>query len=791
MKKHKAWRRCGTLLAAAVLSAALWAPGAMAADDIKMTSTVGWDGTFKMDALTYVDVTIDNQGPDMIGTLSVGPSNGSNGGDSEGQFEKEVVIPKGSAKTFRLEVPGGMFRQTTSVRLRDQKGNEVKEQAPSQSAIQEGILLGGLTEKKDDLNVFSLVSSPAVGGKINSRWMQKGDVPDKVQLLQGLDVLAINHAPKEKLTDEQLQAIHQWVESGGTLLLSGGQNYQGGAGLFQDISPVQVNGSSKVNDLSDLQRFTGVKPSVNELNISTGTLVSGGQVLVKAGNYPLLAMRDVGAGHVFYAAYDLSEEPFASWQGNKDLWGNVWKSASFRVALMPSVNYGGMGSAFDQHYQLVNASQMFRDLIPDYKKTSVMFVIYLIFVGPVLYFVLRRMNRRDWGWVLIPATTLLFTGAILLLDNGPRAGTTRAQTTAVINLKTDKLAEIEAGSSFLVTSGGNYEVGFKANTFAYPFSQNYMPIGGAGARTVQGDENPKIRYENVEYWSMRSSFMQGTLSDQGRLQSDLRIDKSGSLVGSLVNNTKFDFESTYLLVGNHSYQLDAMKAGATLQVQQPIQASSLASVNGQYGWNFIDQMFPATPGPSNGDKDQYRNLVWYTTTPWQMGHAQMVFVGFTKNPLGLYTIDGQKVANDTALSLVRQDLSVTYDAGGTLIPTGMIQPQIVSQDGQVYMGQDGLHLALGSVTLQYDLKSRADFQIDTVTTNLDSAAFAMYEKHLYNFKTGEWVPVAKENTPTITGDLLAQFVSDKGELRVKLASTSPQDLYLQYPSVGLEGKVSQ
>ncbi|MBL0388791.1 hypothetical protein JJB07_19500 [Tumebacillus sp. ITR2] len=786
MKKQKRWRRSVAFLAAAVLTTALWAPAALAADDVKMTSVVGWDGTFKLEAPTFVEVTVENQGDDLNGTLNVGPQNSQNGGNTvAGSYEKEVVIPKGSTKTFRIDVPGELFYDAVKVRLLDAKGKVVQDASPSQVAVREGILIGGVTEKKDDLNVFSLVTSPAVGGKVTLKWMKNSDLPDRPELLKGLDVLTVNHAPKEKLTDEQVQTIHDWVERGGTLLLSGGLNYQGGAGLFQDLSPVQVTGAGKADDLSDLQRFTGIKPSVKELNVSTGTLVQGAKALVKSGNGPLIAERDIGAGHVFYAAYDLSEEPLASWQGNKELWSNVFRTADFEASHKPSQNNGGMRS-IDQQMQIISASQMFHDLFPAYKTAAVVFLGYLILVGPLMYVVLRRVNRREWGWGLIPVTALLFTAGIVMLDGGPRNSNTRAQTAAIIDLKTDKIAEVAAGSSFLVTSGGDYAVTYKENSFLYPSNYN-SGSNNDTTRMVLGDGKPTLRYQDVEYWSLRSAFADTTLENQGSIHPDLHVDKAGNLVGKLVNNTKFDLEEVHLLIGNDAIKISDLKAGQTLQVNEPIKSGSPSL--GVPGNSYVEKMFPYVGGVFDQEKEQYRNLTSYATSPWEIGTASVQLFGFTNAPLSLYTIDGKQVKDDRNFSLVRQVLPIQYE-DVTALPAGLIRPEIFAMDGQTFMSPDGLRIAVGSATLQYDLKSRPDFQVEKVTTNLDSAAYAMYDKQLYNFKTGQWVQVAKENTPTISGDLVSQLISPEGELRVKLISTTPQDQFLQYPTVGLEGKVS-
>ena len=49
---------------------------------------------------------------------------------------------------------------------------------------------------------------------------------------------------------------------------------------------------------------------------------------------------------------------------------------------------------------------------PNFGLLLVMFIIYMIVVAPVLYLVLRRVDKREWSWWLIPLISIICGAAI-------------------------------------------------------------------------------------------------------------------------------------------------------------------------------------------------------------------------------------------------------------------------------------------------------------------------------------------------------------------------------------------
>lgn len=794
MGKQTSWcRRAGAVLTAVLLLTPLGQHAHAEGKDVQLQVTVGFESAFRENALTSVQVTVENKGDDFTGRLVVKPKYDNQGQFIASNFVKDVVIPKNATKKLEMEVPGGLFREPVDVQLVDRDGKEVDAATPAASNINDGVLLGGITQNKDDLNLFTLVTSPAVGGKVTLRKLDADDLPEQSEVYGALDLLVVNHAPQDKVAPEQIQAVKTWIENGGKLLLSGGANYSGGGSLFADLSPVQVTGTAEVTDLSALGAFAGIKPNTEKLTVSTGTLAPGATALVQAGDVPLLAERSVGAGKVFYAAYDVGEEPLASWQGNKDLWGKVFARANFGVMSLSQTQMYGGPQGIDQRRELVGTSQMFSQVVPSFTKNVAVFVGYMFVVGPLMFFLLRRTKKQIWGWALIPGTAVVIALGVYLVGSHSQSGGAIGQFVSVIDLKSKETAKVQGAGSFVVTVGGDYAVKLPKGAQGFAAS-GYGPSEARGASVVLGDEGQRIEYRNVEYWTLRSASIDGTLKDMGMVKSDLHVNKDGKLVGTLTNESKFDFASVYLLVGNEPIKLAEMKQGSSLQVDQALLKSTANNTMSPYG-AISERMFPYPMGgsPFGGEDQQtqqFRSLAQYATAPWNIGPASVQLLAYTHTPVDLYQIEDVKMSDSAYTSLVRQELPLTYDANGASMPPGFIRPQVTAQEGQAYMAPEGMRLMFGSVTLDYQLKTDDKFAIEQVKTNLDQASYAMFEKHLFNFQTGQWEQVTKDNTPTISGAELNKFVSPDGVLKVRFKSSSAQDQFLPYPNVGVEGKVN-
>lgn len=786
-QKRKWHRTVGAVLATILLVGT--SGSALAADtdnkDIGLQVEVGFDGAYTMSAWIPLQVTVENNGADISGRLAV-TKDPRHAGGFLSSYEKVVVLPKGTSKTYTLEVPAMMLNETVAIELLDTEGNLIESKSNvTGTPVREGILLGGLVREKDDLGVFSLINSHLVGGKVTSKSLAASDLPERPELLNSLDLLVINHAPSEQLTPEQIAAVETWVQHGGHLLLSGGADYSGGAGQFAKISPVAVSGTQELTDLSALKAYSGVEANATRLTVSAGTLDPNARALVQAGDVPLLATRQVGAGKVLYVAYDLSAEPLASWQGNKDMWNRLLGDAGFQFHVF------GNGKGDDFHYkmQIMNNSSLFENIAPAVTTSAAIFGGYILLVGPLMYFALRRFNKREWGWVLIPSTAAIWALGIYLVGTDQRSGDAITQLTSVVDLKTEQAATVTAGASFVVNKGGDYTVRFAPGM--QTLTNNMYSGGNPNNQLVSNlldEDRPRVSFRDVEFWSARSVLAEGVVKDRGLLKGDLHIDKDGKLSGSILNNSTFDLENAHLLIGDELVKVGDFKQGETAKVEHQM-GGKMPSMQG-----ISQKLFDAfAPYNMNGGPDEYpihRALLSYGAQMNRLGNSAVHLFAFSTAPIDVFELEDLTSNNQSYLSFVHQEMSLTYDDLGTEKPLGLLRPRLTSIEGNVSQSDQGVYLQMGSVVLEYNVKVNASIVPQKVTTNLDQAAYAMLAKEFYNWQTDKWDTVSKQNTPTMSGDETKKYVSESGMLLIRVKGTTENNHHLPYPNIGVEGKVA-
>lgn len=206
----------------------------------------------------------------------------------------------------------------------------------------------------------------------------------------------------------QVDALAGWVAAGGRLVVS----RSGEAGLsgtaLAELLPVSLRGSRE-DDLSPLGGI-GPAPPAGRALILESALVRGTSLL-QHGTRPLVASCPRGAGHVYFVAFDVTQAPFDGWSGAAGFWRWLLKPAPVPApptdAVQAPVEIGAAG--------LAGLAAQFPGMPPpELGGLFLLIFAYLAVVGPVDYFLLRRLRRLELTWLTFPAYVAIFTLLILL-----------------------------------------------------------------------------------------------------------------------------------------------------------------------------------------------------------------------------------------------------------------------------------------------------------------------------------------------------------------------------------------
>lgn len=260
-------------------------------------------------------------------------------------------------------------------------------------------------------------------------------VPDRWIGFDAADALVLGDFPHISLAPTQIAALRGFVVGGGTLIAMGGSQAARLAGSpLKDLWPLAptTSVSASSGEVSGLveryvpnpqnggDRLGGAPVVVTRGNLTPDAVLQGGTA-----NAPLFSLRDNGAGRTLFLSFDPSQPPFKGWSGQGLLWREVFnKIVKTRPldAISPEqmsgmgANFGG-GNFGNGEYTPTSATDILVSALgkaPQLKMPAVsdiawFLALYVFFLVPLNYAILRFFDKRELAWVTIPVIVAVFS----------------------------------------------------------------------------------------------------------------------------------------------------------------------------------------------------------------------------------------------------------------------------------------------------------------------------------------------------------------------------------------------
>lgn len=753
-----------------------------AAAAVSMMVRPGLNGLYKEDQLVPLFITIRNSGSVIEGHIEVKPPKevwDKGYEDSKITYRTEIQVPAGEEKEYKLMIPGRMLNYRPIVEL-------VSEELVLAKTCVEGVTVTGsqvalvLGEGVMDSGL-PVWASRTQKFPITLKYLSPQDLSPQVIDLAVADMILLDKATVTLLNDSQIKAIKDWVQLGGWIVFLGGAGAEGEE--FADISPVR-----SAREKSIYTTFEGLYPG-GTLKVVTGNLVAG-EALVSDGGEPIIAARSWGKGQVMYCAAnpeDLGSEADEIWS----ILLGFSKKAKFTMSRPERI------MLVNTWHNLVDSSSYIPQLkAPPLRFLAILWLVYLILIGPLLYLILRRLDRRDWAWGIIPLGALVATLGFYMLAPLNKIPGQLSQTLATVDILGPQLAEVKAGTTAVVTRGGNLNIQGTEENFLIPVSTRGKPV-----TVYQKGDNLEIEFAEVEYGSMRQVSSTGILRNLGSIQGHLELANK-SLQGELVNNTGLDLRDVYLFVGARIIKIGDFPAHKTINLKK-----ELSSWRSSTDYD----LFPSWRTYSREDPFLREHRMYdqrYVKTKMAAQEVRVVkntslldqvqFLGWYDGPLGIIKITGPvEESQEYGLALVNQTLPLGLAQGKVYLPAGMVKPCLECSQGVgwqvnhyngVYIENITLHERTGLLT--YDLKeltgkynlmiSALEFPALPESINLNI--------EIHNQRDDKWEPLSREGL-RITSEI-DKYLTDTGKLEIRL--TKRQDYVQDLPfwlGPAIEGEV--
>jgi hypothetical protein len=306
--------------------------------------------------------------------------------------------------------------------------------------------------------------------------------PDNALVLEGLHAIYLNSERAVELKDTQVSALFAWLNSGGHLIIGVEQvNDITASPWLKNVMPCDIREIQRVQRHYELQEWlskaswstnlniapapaqsgpvitqgqqqyrrrygmdrtrgqtqyppetitsgpTPDKPFADladdftfesaEMQVATGKLRDGVSV-VSAGDVPLIITAPRGLGRVTALMFSPEREPFRSWKNAPTFWAKLTEVPGEWYVTADYNQQGGRSS--DGIFGAMLDSRQVHKLPIEW--LLLLLVIYLVVIGPLDQYWLKRINRPMLTWITFPCYVVLFSLLIYFIGYKLRAG---------------------------------------------------------------------------------------------------------------------------------------------------------------------------------------------------------------------------------------------------------------------------------------------------------------------------------------------------------------------------------
>ncbi len=578
-----------------------------------------------------------------------------------------------------------------------------------------------------------------------------------------IDFIVLDEYAFADLQSEKQLALLEWVKNGGIIVIGSSDNLEEEVGVFSPYLPLKLNEQIDIvpTALNEWAKTTGFEETIQ---LYTSDLNDGATTLVQEENHVLIAHKKLGQGLVIQTAFSLGDEPIAKSPGMTAFWNELF-TAGENVIVSPFKNM------YDPLNQLSYTVGDTNELFPSFKVSAPLIfgiiALYIIIIIPILYFILKKRDKREYAWWIIPAIALLTSVAIFGYGAKDRIGRAQIQHTAILNVETDGNVKGYYTESILSNKSGDYI--FKAphgtSIAASPQSSMFNASGTMIHKRAMLENDATgaaLHFRNVGYWNVASVYGETNLKEVGGIVNDLSFE-TGVLAGSITNNFPFELKDVVIWSGSDFISLDDIGAGETLEIKETLKTTLLGPRRLPY-----QGMHPAAV---NDDLMKMRKDSALSFFSDNMSFSNKpVLIGYTDTQVVPVTLENVKTSL-SAITMIVQPIKSDLILQGEITADENVLEMYISESGyDSYIFDNPLYESYHE-DIEYTQSWRLPEEL--VTTNIDWATLKLsnldnqlYSSRILNVVTGVFELI--ESNEMIVTENMSEYISEEGILTVQL-----------------------
>lgn len=719
--------------------------------------------------------TVTNNEGDFTGYIQVVMINDQYGKNI--MYQSDLVLAAGETKTIGQKVRWTSSSNYIMVKIIDKEEKTMAKKKIKVSMLtEEECLIGILTDNKQKMGYWD---SEKVA------YLKKEDISSSFAM-GVMDVLIINNYNTGDLGKEQYEAIKEWVELGGTLVLGTGEQVNRTLGMFQDdyLAGKIGNVESEIADIS-FQEEKVIDDLVDDI---------------------VLHKINKGLGVICVANKDLGIDK-SVWNKKGYEYINTIQN-QYSTALQERLENGMNGNYYGySYYGRYGSGSILRgsNEIPSIKNYAVVLGIYIVIVTIGIYLVLKKKDKLEWTWGIVPAVGFIFAGVIVVMGSKTRITGTYMNYTKQIEFQEEGNSAVNNITYMDIASSNNskYEIAVPKGMEVYAKSSfDYYDNDYDNARyddynigfKNRNDQNI-VEFKNNQAFETTKLVSEDVETLEGNYQSEIYY-ADAKLSGTFTNQTKMLIKNAVFAAEGKIYKLGTIEPGEKVEI-----TDKTLSCTYTYGYGLDEDLYEIAGVDIDNEK-------------WTLEEARYIKaledilqeqknIGVKSSVIYGYIDTNDESMKDTwgtncyGVSLVKMPVHVKYRTknGEIYVPDVVLESQIT--EGSCYFPEHCMD-ASQNLVMEYTLEKNEHltgiYFSKLLNPSIDDAVVEYYGElyegdiKAYNWNTKKYETIFKaDKEGTITN--VEDYVGKQNTIRFQISADSTQDGDIYVPVISLTKEV--
>ncbi|NLN47997.1 MAG: hypothetical protein GX154_02660 [Clostridiales bacterium] len=659
------------------------------------------------------------------------------------------------------------------------------------------MLIGVLSDDIDSISYLNGFTYDGLNNTISTKMvrLKEDNFPDSLDVMNNFDMIIINDFNTGNLTKEQYEVLKGWTEAGGFLVIGTGVNGN------KTLSAFTTADNFIIGEMGDIIKASAV-PLGNfvedEFNMPIDILdisIEGGSTVVSKGEFPFVQRLDKGRGRVLLLSFDMGMEPIVSWKLNKYFAESLFQNMVPQI-LVGTDYESKYRPGFD--YNINSALNNIPELpLPKYGTIIVIFVIYIILVAPLSYIILKKKDKRELMWGIVPILAVIFSLIVYFVGFGSRIKEPLLNTVSVIRLNENGIYKVKSYAGIFTPNKTTLKIQGLENQRIKPFSRSSY-YGYNSSQTWDDKRieskfvlypNPSAEFYDIGVWGMKTFEVEQSKNIKGNITGGLTyVDSDYS--GFVENNTDVELEDCTVVTADQYIKLGGIKAGEKVEISKGMNVS-FANRH-----DLRDELYPRIYQRYNNIKvdellklrlnNKKRDLLdYFINSEVQMDGVKLI--GWTKTPILEDILVNGKTLKRYDNTMIVADLKLNLKSGNSIeLPFGYIEPVIV-QDSFIkghYDTYSNMYYGDGAVEFSFFIDENIESK--SIKIRYDNPSYYL-KQFIWDCNSSIWEEKELSNFVIYEGEI-EKYVSEKNEIRLRF-DIKDDGYGISLPQISVKGSV--